>query len=140
MRNVSLVLLLLAVAMSAGCSMSSNSIPQGFIAPIELRNMSTNSSYEIIGPAEGTSTGGFLFGFIPVGMEKKFGSIGPRINPFQNPVQAAAVYNAIESVPDADLIIAPRFSTVSRNYLVYREDTVTVKGKAVRFVGSMRAR
>jgi hypothetical protein len=139
MRNVSLVLLLLAVAMSAGCSMSSNTIPQGYVGALQLGNMSTNSSYEILGPAEGTSKGGFLFGFIPLGMEKKFGSIGPRINPFQNPVQAAAVYNAIESVPDADMIVAPRFSTVSNNYLVYREDTVTVKGKAVRFVGSMRA-
>ena len=139
MRNVSLVLLLLAVAMSAGCSTVGNSIPQGYVGALQLGNMSTNSSYEILGPAEGTSTGGRLFGFIPIGMERKVGNIGPRINPFQNPVQAAAVYNAIESVPDADLIIAARFSTVSKNYLIYREDTVTVKGKAVRFVGTMRA-
>ena len=139
MRNVSLVLLLLAVVMSAGCSMSGNSIPQGYVGRIGLQNMSTTSSYEILGPAEGTSTGGRLFFIIPIGMENKFGNIGV-MNPFQNPVQAAAVYNAIESVPDADMIIAPRFSIVSKNYLIYREDTVTVKGKAVRFVGSMRDR
>ena len=71
---------------------------------------------------------------IPVGMERKSGTVvfGP-MRGIQNPVMAAAVYNAIESVPDADALLAPRWECVKKNYVVYSEATYTVKGKAIRY-------
>jgi hypothetical protein len=42
-------------------------------------------------------------------------------------------YNAIESVPTADALLAPRFASKMSNSIVYVEETVTVKGKAIRY-------
>ena len=127
----------MAAATVVGCSAASNSIPEARVGGMTLAPLATNSSYEIIGQAEGTASGSYLFGFIPVGVERKSGSIAGSWA-YMTPVERAAVYNAIDSVPDADALIAPRFAAVSKNYLIYSEETVTVKGKAIRYVGSMK--
>jgi len=129
-RRFLVVVLIFGIAAMAGCSASSAQIPE---ARVGLSPLSTTASYEIIGDAVGTSSGGRLFFFIPVGTENKTGLIGSGVGTL-NPVQSAAVYNAIESVPTADALLAPRFSAVSKNYLIYSEQTVTVKGKAIRYV------
>lgn len=100
--------------------------------------MKSTATYDIIGDATGTSTGAMLFGFIPIGCENKYGEMGQPFYAggfvkFQSPVEAAAIYNAIESVPTADAIMAPRFVREGSNYIVYRKETVTVKGKAIRY-------
>lgn len=126
----------IVVSMFAGCVSMSSSIPTAYVP---LEDVKTSATYDVIGPAKGTSSGGFLFGFIPVGVEQKMGTIGGgsmQEMRFYTPVQRAAIYAAIESVPTADAMIAPRFDTVTKNYIIYAEQTVTVKGKAIRYNAS----
>ena len=95
-----------------------------------MEGMKTTATYDVLGEATGTSTGGRLFGIFAIGGEAKNGQSGAFI---MNPIEAAAVYNAIESVPTADALIATRMSKDVKNYFVYAKETVTVKGKAVRY-------
>lgn len=111
-----------------GCITSSERIPGG---KVPLEALKTTATYDIIGEATGTATGGKLFGFIPIGGENKFGQVDGMM--LVNPVDQAAVYNAIESVPTADALLAPRWAKKVSNYFVYAEETVTVKGKAIRY-------
>ena len=142
MRKFMLVMGCIVIAgLFVGCTTMAKGMPS---VSVPLQGLNTTDSYYIIGPAEGTSTGGYLFGFIPVGVEYKAGSIAGagqmsllrggagRPGGF-SPVARAAVYNAIESVPEADALLAPRWEKVTKNYLIYSEQTVTVKGKAVRY-------
>ena len=123
-----------AVAMAAGmigltgCVSLANRAPQGDVA---LEALKTTATYDVIGDAVGTSSGGVLFGIFNVGGEDKTGQLGYSI--LLNPTARAAMYNAIESVPTADALLAPRFSITSENYFIYRKETVTVKGKAIRY-------
>lgn len=114
-----------------GCQSYLNVSPLGAVEPVQLAELKTTATYDIIGEAQGSATGGRLFGFIPVGGENKVGQVGSMI--IVNPVVRAAIYNAIESVPTADTLLAPRYSIKSSNYIIYSEQTVTVKGKAVRY-------
>ncbi len=125
---------MLGIAMMAGvgcftgCSSFSNRITQRDVGLDLLR---TTATYDIIGDATGTATGGKLFGFISIGGENKYGQLGNMM--LVSPVEKAAVYNAIESVPTADALMAPRFVSKRSNYIVYSEESVTVKGKAIRY-------
>lgn len=120
------VVLASAMIGATGCVSSYNRLSQGCVG---LEPLKTTATYDIIGDATGTATGGKLFGFIHVGGEDKYGQLG---NTFLvSPVEKAAMYNAIESVPTADSLLAPRFVSKHSNYLVYSSDTVTVKGKAI---------
>lgn len=114
-----------------GCISDKNSIPG---REVGLNSLPTTATYDIIGDATGTATGGTLFWFINVGGEKKYGKLQTgSFGAPPSPVEQAAMYNAIESVPTADSIMAPRFSKKVSNYVVYKEETVTVKGKAIRY-------
>ena len=125
------------VVLLTGCTITSNSVP-GERIPLGL--MSTSDTYSVVGPIEGTSSGGYIMGFIPVGHENKSGSISGGIpygqmNPqiLISPIARAALYNAIESNPEADAMFAPRWEYACKNYVVYREVTITVKGKGIKF-------
>jgi len=117
-----------------GCISYTNKAPSGYVPLAELK---TTATYDVIGDAIGTSTGATLFGFIRVGGENKSGTVGGMLplNPMEkmNPVENAAVYNAIESVPTADSLLAPRYSHKVSDYVIYKEETVTVKAKAIRY-------
>lgn len=117
-----------AMAGLTGCVTHMNSVPSG---AVPLEELKTTATYDVIGDATGTATGGKLFGLIPIGGENKFGQVGGMIQ--FNPVAQAAIYNAIESVPTADALLAPRYVRKVSNYVVYCEETVTVKGKAIRY-------
>lgn len=121
---------LLSLFVFTGCTSMTDAIPacQPPLGPV-----GTTATYDILGGAQGTSTGGYLFGFIPIGIESKSGSIGERLVPFRDPIMAAAIYNAIDSKPGADALIAVRWKRVTTNYLLYAQSTVTVKGKAIRY-------
>ena len=105
------------------------------VAPANGVGLSDTIDTDVIGPAQGSSSGAVLFGLISIGGESKSGVVaGSR--PQLNPVLKAAIYNAIDSVPGADALIAPRWSIESTNYplsFIYCKVTATVKGKAVRF-------
>ncbi len=126
---LSAVLLSAMLVVFVGCTTYSNVAPR-YTVPLD--NLATTATYDVIGPALGTSSGGLLFGFIPVGTEKKSGVVADS-RPILNPVLRAAIYNAIESVLGADALLAPQWSIESKNYFIYSDVTATVKGKAVRF-------
>lgn len=98
---------------------------------VPLEELKTSATYDVLGEATGTSSGGKLFGLFRLGGERKVGQLSGSF--LVNPVESAAVYNAIESVPTADALIAPRWSKEVSNYIIYMSETVTVKGKAIRY-------
>jgi len=117
-----------AMTGTTGCISYYNNAPA---REVGLDSLKTTATYDIIGDAMGTATGGKLFGFISIGGEDKYGQLGNMI--LVSPVEKAAVYNAIESVPAADALMSPRFEKKRSRYFVYSEETVTVKGKAIRY-------
>lgn len=133
-RVLSLAVLTTGMALLSGCVSYINQVPG---AAVPLKPLESTATYDVLGDAKGTATGAYLFGFIPLGMESKSGSIGYGLS-MADPVQQIAVYNAIESVPTADALIAPRFDATVSNYIIYREKTVTVKGKAIRYNPSVK--
>jgi len=128
-KITSLCLAAITAVSLTGCVGYRNSVPQGNL----VLDIKTPATYDVIGDAKGTATGATLFGFIPIGGENKGGAIGASGMMMLGPVEQAAIYNAIESVPTADSLMWPRFQVEVANYIVYSEKTVTVKGKAIRF-------
>ena len=133
-RTCLFLVLALSLFVATGCTMHSNVMPG--VAP--LLDIKTAATYDVLGPAEGTASGGLIFGIIPVGGEKKAGSIAGSGFMMLSPVQSAALYNAIEAVPTADALLSPRWNIVTKNYVVYQDVTVTVKGKAIRYNTSVK--
>ena len=127
MQKLLLVGSISCLMLTAGCVSKSASIPDVGTPDIPF---STTATVDVLGPAQGISSGGILFGFIPIGCEKKSGSTGGYNS---DPVAKAAVYNAIESVPGADALISPRYKANITNYIVYKKKTVAVQGKAIRY-------
>ena len=56
-----------------------------------------------------------------------FSLFGPSLT---EQLKAAAVYKAIHSTKNADIIVAPRYDIYTNNYLVYKTVSVSVTGKA----------
>ena len=50
-----------------------------------------------------------------------------------NAVERAAVFNALESMPGADALMAPRWNIKEENYIIFKRIEATVKGKGVRY-------
>ena len=137
-RLMVLSALVACLSVFTGC-MSSAKVAPGVVFP--LGEMSTTATYDVLGDTQGESSGGILFGFIPLGCESKCGTIAfgatmPAFPP--TPVKDAAVYNAIEAVAGADALFAPRFNIEQTSYIVYKTKTVHVKGKAIRINPSAR--
>lgn len=127
-----LITTILAVGLSTGCSSLHNSMEDK--APSLL--LRSEATFDILGPVEASAEGAYLFRVFGLGIENKTGCIGSGLAPsFYTPVQKVAVYNAIESMPEADAIIAPRWEITRKNkYLFfYVEEKVTLKAKAIRF-------
>jgi len=94
--------------------------------------------YEILGEAQGEASISYVFFFFPIGAKPEMGILyNPQIAaPFGSAtgqVKGMALYNAIESVPGADMIIVPRYeSTVKGFPPLYWTTTVKVKGKGIK--------
>ena len=116
------------VLLGSGCVSYYSKAP---VTSAPLADMETTATYDVIGDASATAKGATLFGFIPIGGENKYGQLGSVFSP--NPVLRAAMYKAIEAVPEADSLLAPRYHIKTSNYIIYSEQTVTVKGKAIRY-------
>ena len=125
-------LLVVFIALSlVGCAGTHVSLP----GATPLGGMATSASYEVIGDATGTAEGTVVLGLFTFGDADRRGSIGlGGLMVLPDPIEAAATYDAIASVPGADAIIAPRVTNESTNYIVWREQRSTVRGKAIRIV------
>lgn len=66
MRTIGFLCCLGVILLVAGCTSMTNSLPS---ASVPLEKLKTDATYDVIGPATGTASGGTLFGFIPVGGE-----------------------------------------------------------------------
>jgi len=100
MKAVCMAVMMIGVlALASGCTALTNTAPGG---AVPLADLGTTATYDVLGPAVGTSTGGYLFGFIPVGMDNKSGAIATGTPSFYTPVQSAAIYNAIVVIENID--------------------------------------
>ncbi len=126
LRNV-LSLSLLAL-LAVGCASTHVAVPGG----TPLGGMSTGASYDVVGDAEGTASGTVILGLFTLGDVNRRGSTGGGAIGLPDPIEQAAVYNAIASVPGADALIAPRYHNDVTSYFLWKNQTSTVRGKAVR--------
>lgn len=143
----------LAVGLLAltGCRTQGNTSPMTF--PV-LDSPKTTATYDVLQEAEGSSEGGTILFFIPLGLEDKVGqgdaleatpggnwlvdilevvTLGLLEFDPAGRVKRSALYNAIDAQPGADAILYPRYNTERTNFLIYQHMKATVKGKAVRF-------
>ena len=119
----------LVVMLTAGCATAIRSTP----GVLPLGDPSTSATYDILGDTEGTSSGILLFGIFVITGESKVGSVGGGPVLFPCPIEAAAIYNAIEAKEGADALIAPRWKMEATNYVLWLKKTATCKGKAIRY-------
>ena len=126
------------VGLLSGCTSLRSSVPE--ISEVPMAKIHTTATYDIIGDAVGTTSGTYILGCIPVGIEHKTGFIidgrsrtDRRLAVLHTRIESVAIYNAIESVPGADAIIAPRWHVETVRHLFHKTITATVKGKAVRY-------
>lgn len=141
MRSVSKILCLSTVlglvVMFSGCSSMKAVAPAG---ALPLQELKTSATYDVIGPATGTASGTVILGFIALGVPNEAGAIAtgtPSVS--LDPIKNAATYKAIESVKDADALVAPRWHIeTTDNWVVYKKVTATVKGKAIRYNPSVK--
>lgn len=127
-----LIVAMVVAGLGTGCT-SLRNVTQEKDPSLYVR---TRATFDILGPVEASAEGAYVLGFIGIGIENKTGCIGSGLAPaFYTPVQKVAVYNAIESMPEADAIIAPRWEIKRSNkYLFfYVEEKVTLKAKAIRY-------
>lgn len=143
-RKVSIVFaLLVSTLFVAGCA--------GKSLKVASTNLPANSSTaEYVGPAEASASttcigpiviGGGKTGSIGSGFGSGQGRQGGAFAMFFGQVQslfggckskakAAAKYNAIESVPNADMMMAPRVEQNWKSFLVFGKATAKISGDA----------
>ncbi len=141
---LSVFFLVAATFAFAGCAYWGNQRPGSGYGGLSFETLKRGKDYKILADTEGKSCGALLFGFLNIGGEAKNGAISgggaAGGNPLaallakKNPVEAAAIYNAIETVPDADLFLPTRSNWDGTNYYIYNEVCYTVKGKAIRVI------
>ena len=127
---------------SSGCTSVFKRYPYGMIDPTVSLQPLSRDQYLVLGDVTGQSRGGYLFGFIPTmmgGPKVVSGSLNDSVAsrlqaPGLGKIEQQALYNALESQPDADGIIALRVikGEEMKIPLLYTEISVTIKGKAVK--------
>lgn len=137
-----------ATLVLGGCRSAANSAPY---AAVPLEELKTTGTYDVLNTTEGSSSGGVLLFFFPIGFEDKRGqsmetggSANPLVSVFESVasvfmpdaegrVRSAALYNAIEAQAGADAILAPRYETETTNYIIYTHVTAKCRGKGLRY-------
>ncbi|MBN2486136.1 MAG: hypothetical protein JXB34_09200 [Bacteroidales bacterium] len=128
----SIIPVLLTALVFASCTVYQTSVPQ---ANVQARLNVAMSDLEYIKDITGTSTQTYVAG-LPVGGEKYrqasvSGIAGGLVNVnIRNRGYNNALFNALESVPDADFVLPVSFEVVSERMFLGREDSVVVKVKA----------
>ena len=128
---------LLSLSLLTGCA-ATLQVDRGIVQTVATLD---KDQYEIVGKVEGEATVTYVFSFFPIGSKPQSGVL---YNPFRpDPFSPAAGspsgmarYNAIESQPGVDMIIAPRFESKVEGFPpFYWKTTVKVKGKGVKIKG-----
>jgi len=133
LQSLSLLTAFGLIVMSFGCASTTSVVP-GRGLPLEA--LGTTATYDVIGSTTGSASGTILFGVIklPFG-PRKIGVINTGVPTLALcPIKNAAAYNAIEAMPGADSLIAPRWVIeTTDNWGVYKKIKATVKAKAIRY-------
>lgn len=141
----------------SGCSGSFKAYPHSMVDTALRLDSLKRDQYVILADVEGRAEGSVLFHFFefPLNNKKTFtgsmgnegpkGGIGEMVMKMQgqggagmsagmSKIEQAALYNAMESQPDADGIVALRI--IKGEYLVipglFKKASVTIKGKAIK--------
>jgi hypothetical protein len=147
MKKMGLLTLLGVTLVTVGCTKIFKGYPYSMVNPnVSLQPLSRDQ-YVILGDVEGRAEGGYLFGFIPLngGQPKTFSGnlsqgmaakISARMQGIaeMGPIEQEALYNAMESQPDADGIIAIRIIKGEMTHIpfLFTKESVTLKGKAIK--------
>lgn len=122
----------LAVLMFGSCKVYQTAHPQ---ANVQAQLNFELSDLEYIKDISGTATQSYVVG-LPLGGEKyKYASVsgiaGGLVNVnARNRGYNNALYNALQSVPDADFVLPVSYEVISDRMFLGREDSVIVKVKA----------
>jgi hypothetical protein len=134
MRVLGLVILAsVGGALLGGCKTIYNHTPG---RSVTLDGLKTAGTYDVLGPTQGTSGGtSILFGLFTAGFEDKSGDWGGEAGGRGGRSRAlsAAHFNAIESLPEADALLASRWVVEEENFLLFSTFKATVKGKGIRY-------
>lgn len=125
----------LVIAISSGCVSYNASQPS---SPIESAVKTDLKADVTVGEEiTGKSAVNILFGVLKIGGDSQFadgvaygGDSGGGLSGLLDPVSAvksAAAYKAVKS-SGADLIIAPRYEVTQKDYFIFKQVDVTVKG------------
>lgn len=133
-KNVSVISIALGAILLSGCS------SKEAISPTAYAEVSTKqcAKYEILGNTEATVTDKKVLGIIDVdGEDDNSGSLeDTSVAWFDSADEAKqqALYKAIENVPEADALLAPRYHIEEDKVpLFYSKRKVTVRGKAIKY-------
>ncbi|MFA5138799.1 MAG: hypothetical protein WC728_06145 [Elusimicrobiota bacterium] len=140
MKRMHLAMLVGMAVLLTGCVSSIKKYPYGMMNTGLSLNSLARDQYEILSDVEGrASASQILFFKFTEGGNKSFsGSLASGRQEFlmggADPVIQAALYNAMESQPDADGIVAVRVIKGEQTVvpLLFKKITVTLKGKAIK--------
>jgi len=139
-KRIGLGLLFGGIVLTAGCTASLKSYPYSMAGTHTMLAPLQRDQYEILGDVDGRAEGTTILWFIHIteGGSKLFsggfgGGIQGALMGGMNPIEQAALYNAMESQPDADGVIAVR---VIKGDLfdcgVFKKESYEIKGKAIK--------
>jgi len=147
MKKIGLLVLFGGALVAVGCTSLLKSYPYSMVNPNVSLQPLARDQYVILGDVEGRAEGARLFGFIPLnqGQPKTFSGnlsqgmaakISARMQGIaqMGPTEQEALYNAMESQPDADGIIAIRIIKGELTHIpfIFTKESVTLKGKAIK--------
>jgi len=138
MRGIALVgVAVLTGSLLPGCTITHSKAPEEGVYSLHLQTL-RRSEFSILDTVEGQGEVGKFLCLFRTG-DRKFGHVGGStvgglfpLPPGRNAV-AAATYDALEKVPDADYIL-PLTTTVTRSGLpfCFWTEKATVRGKAIK--------
>ena len=117
----------------SGCATSHKSISTSELSVDSYSSADFNT--ELLGPVTGEADIATILYYIPIQLPfYNFGSYTPLIMNYYDFAKEQAKYEAIESAPSADGIIAPRINAETLDFFgLIQFSTVTVKGQAGKY-------
>jgi hypothetical protein len=135
MKRMHLAMLMGMAVLLTGCVSSVKKYPYGMMNTGLSLSALTRDQYEILGDVEGRASGTrILLWTMTEGGNKSFaGNLGMMLGQRGDKVFEAALYNAMESQPDADGLVAVRVIKGDvTDFKIFKKWSVTVKGKAIK--------